>query len=186
MSAHRSTARAPAPVPSAGNASRFTCFSSAFFSVERTAFLTDLASAHMPSGLTAAWMIHCALRSPPLVTTAVPSGTVPILWHSSCTCWPATRRIAPETPPPMTRSLLAEFTMASASTVVMSPRIMRSCVFIGVTLYQPLGAAEGFGQGGEQIRRHERHLADLAGREVAGLAVEMGPQARGVERRHLL
>src|SRR5262245_58668421 len=186
MSAHRSTARAPAPVPSAGNASRFTCFSSAFFSVERTALRTDLASAHLPSGLTAAWMIHGALSRPPLVTTAVPSGTVPILWHSSCTCWPATRRIAPETPPPITRSLLAEFTIASASTVVMSPRIMRSWVFIGGSLYQGSGAAEGFGKGVQDVRRHERGLADLAGGDVSGLSVELGAEAGGVERRQLL
>src|SRR6185503_3671879 len=116
---------------------------------------TDLASAHIPSGLTAAWMIHCALRSPPEVTTAVPSGTVPILWHSSWTCWPATRRIAPETPPPMTRSLLAELTMASASTVVMSPRIMRSWVFIEVALYQRSGLAEDLRQGAEEGAGHQ-------------------------------
>src|SRR5689334_4687868 len=86
----------------------------------------------------------------------------------------------------MTRSLLAEFTIASASTVVMSLRIMRSWVFIGESLYQGSRAAEGFRQRGQEVGRHHRDLADLARGDVPGLPMEMGAQAGGVERRHLL
>ena len=49
---------------------------------------------------------------------------------------PATRRMAPDTPPPRSRSLFAEFTIASASAVVMSPWIILICVFIEAPLYR--------------------------------------------------
>src|SRR5665647_1851712 len=72
-------------------------------------------------------MTQCAGRSPAPVATASPTGR-PCGYsvrrssrHSASRRGPAARWMAPSTPPPPSRELLAALTIASTSSVVMSP-----------------------------------------------------------------
>src|SRR5262245_27961112 len=60
-------------------------------------------------------------RRPPPVSLASPVGQPPRVRHSSRMAGPPARWIAPSTPPPPSRVVLAAFTMASVGCRVMSP-----------------------------------------------------------------
>src|SRR5712692_2897734 len=62
---------------------------------------------------------------PPVVTAASPSGIEPMRSQSSSTRGPPLRRIAPATPAPRIRSLLAALTIASTAISVMSPWVKK-------------------------------------------------------------
>src|SRR5579883_2959099 len=68
-----------------------------------------------------AWKTYFAFKRPAPVATALPVGERPILRHSSMMLGPPARWMAPSTPPPPASAELAALTMASASTLVMSP-----------------------------------------------------------------
>src|SRR5713226_7632055 len=69
----------------------------------------------------AAWMTKRALNLPPPVMAASPTSMGLIARHSAWICGPPAFAIAPATPPPSSRSLLAALTMASTSCCVRSP-----------------------------------------------------------------
>src|SRR5690625_1598747 len=66
-------------------------------------------------------MTCLAGREYPAVTTASPAGRGACLLASLASSGPAARWIAPSTPPPPARVALAALTIASTSSVVMSP-----------------------------------------------------------------
>src|SRR5512139_621754 len=59
---------------------------------------------------------------------ASPVGHPPTSRQARASAGPAARWIAPQTPPPGLSSVLAAFTIASRSSVVMSARLARSCM----------------------------------------------------------
>ncbi len=101
-----------------------------------------------------AWMIFFAARFPAPVTTAPPVGHPPISRHSRMTEGPAARWMAPSTPPPPRRPLLAAFTTASVSCRVMSPTTI-------VIRRPPLGEAPGFTTVTSPILAPKTRRADL-------------------------
>ena len=70
------------------------------------------------------WITYFAFKSYPLVILASPSLQPCNVLHSSNNSGPATSCIAPSTPPPPNKELLAALTMASTSNLVISPFII--------------------------------------------------------------
>src|SRR5262245_64831970 len=68
-----------------------------------------------------AWITWLACRRPAVVATACPVGHPPIPRHASMMAGPPARWMAPSTPPPPARALLAALTRASTLCRVMSP-----------------------------------------------------------------
>src|SRR5436190_5005145 len=119
--AHSSRGKPATPVPMAGNAMLLMAFSSARIKALRVARRSESAVVRPPSFMLAAWITYSALRFPPVVTAAAPKAMGPMRSHSSSIRGPPLRRIAPATPAPRIRSLLAALTIASTATSVMSP-----------------------------------------------------------------
>src|SRR5438105_932504 len=71
--------------------------------------------------MTAAWMTARALRRPAVVATHVPGSTGPRAIASVSISWPPRLLMAPATPPPIQKALLAALTIASTDWAVMSP-----------------------------------------------------------------
>ena len=85
----------------------------------------------LPCGPTA-WMTCLALRLPPPVIAASPTGQRPIWSHSRWIDGPPRMRIAPATPDPSCKYWLAALTTASTSRSVMSPSTSRSTLLLTV------------------------------------------------------
>src|SRR4051794_38831014 len=176
-----STGKPPTPVPNATSPSDRTPSSSAVARVDRVARSTTSADARPPgSSIVAAWITQRAASSPPVVSTASPTGTGARSRDSRSSAGPAARAIAPATPPPCSSCELAAFAIASTSS-----RVMSACSTVSSATSPPIGRRHPV-----EVRAHpalvdrederqERLL--LAGvlerpgvdRLVAGVAVEL-------------
>src|ERR1700674_46184 len=119
--AHSSSGKRAIPVPTAGKATARKPRKSAISRLRRVERRRPSAPVRPPNRMLAAWMTKRAFNVPPPVMAASPTSTGPSLRHSAWICGPPARAIAPATPPPNSRSLLAALTMASTSCCVRSP-----------------------------------------------------------------
>ncbi len=115
IAAHSAAENPPTPVPSAGNATDSRPRSSASVSALSVAARILSASVRRSCPMAAAWITWRAVSVPPPVTTAPPTSIGPWRIASASISAPPARTMAPATPAPIQRWLLAALTIASTS-----------------------------------------------------------------------